>query len=56
MFEIWAKLSLLIGLVLVGGGVYFFIYIVGKIFFEGMLGGTVNKIKRKIDQDDQYIY
>jgi hypothetical protein len=56
MFEIWANLSLLIGLAIVGGAVYFLVYAIGRIFFEGILGGTISKIKRKIDQDDQYIY
>jgi len=56
MFEIWANLALLIGLVVVTGAVYFVVYVLGKILFEDMVGGTIKKVKRKMNKDDQYIY
>jgi len=56
MFEIWANLGLLIGLAIIGGAIYLLVYIVGKILFEDFVGGTIRKVKRKMDKDDQYIY
>jgi len=56
MFKIWANLSLLIGVVVLAGIAWFFLYVVGKIIFEDILGGTYKKIKRKSSKDDQYIY
>jgi hypothetical protein len=57
MLDIWANLALLIGLAIMGGFVYFVLLVMGKIFFEDMIGGSIKKVKRKIEQkDDQYIY
>ena len=57
MLDIWANLGLLIGLAILGGFAYFFLFVMGKIIFEEMIGGSIKKVKRKIQQkDDQYIY
>ena len=56
MFKIWANLSLLIGIVVLAGIAWFILYVVGKIIFEELIGGTFKKMKRKSNKDDQYIY
>jgi len=56
MFKIWANLSLLIGIVVLGGIAWFILYVLGKFIFEDILGVTFKKIKRRTDKDDQYIY
>ncbi|UCH95740.1 MAG: hypothetical protein JSV88_02535 [Candidatus Aminicenantes bacterium] len=57
MLKIWANLSLLIGVVVLGGIVWFVLYVVGKAIFEDMIGGSFKRVKRKIEKkDDQYIY
>mgnify|MGYP001766470088 CR=1 FL=1 len=58
MFKIWANLSLLIGLAILGGIVWFIVYIAAKVFFEDIVGSTFKKIKRRAEkeEDDQYIY
>ena len=57
MLDIWANLGLLIGLAILGGFAYLILLIMGKILFEDMIGGSIKKVKRKIEgRDDQYIY
>ncbi len=56
MLKIWANLSLLIGLAVLGGIVWFILYVIAKVIFEDLIGGTFKKVKRKVDKDDQYIY
>jgi hypothetical protein len=56
MFKIWANLSLLIGIVVLAGIAWFILYVVGKIIFEDIIGGSFKKLKGKSPKDDQYIY
>jgi hypothetical protein len=57
MLDIWANLGLLIGLAIIGGFAYFIVLVMGKVLFEDMIGGSIKKVKRKIERkDDQYIY
>jgi hypothetical protein len=56
MFKIWANLSLFIGIIIIAGIAWFILYLVGKIIFEDLIGGTFRKVKRKSPKDDQYIY
>lgn len=56
MFKIWANLSLLIGIVVLGGIAWFILYVLGKFIFEDMLNSIFKKLRRRSDKDDQYIY
>jgi len=56
MFKIWANLSLFIGIIVLAGIAWFILYLVGKIFFEDLIGRIFKKVKRKKPKDDQYIY
>ena len=57
MLDLWANLGLLIGLAILGGFAYVILFVMVKIIFEEMIGGSIKKVKRKIERkDDQYIY
>ncbi len=57
MYSIWANLSLLLGALIVAGILWFVLLIFCKILFEDVIGGSVRKIKRKVEREkDPYIY
>ncbi|HLP44698.1 MAG TPA: hypothetical protein VK186_07080 [Candidatus Deferrimicrobium sp.] len=59
MYEIWANLGLLIMVIIVGGILWFVLYMIGTAIFEDFLGRFINKFKRKPkkeDDDDFYVY
>ncbi|MCU0285406.1 MAG: hypothetical protein MUF15_03300 [Acidobacteria bacterium] len=59
MYEIWANLGLLIMAVIVGGILWFILYMISAAFFEDFLGRFLGKLRRKPkseDDDDFYVY
>lgn len=59
MYEIWANLGLLLLAVVVGGILWFILYMVGTAIFEDFLARITKKFKRKgkeEDDDDFYVY
>lgn len=59
MYEIWANLGLLIMVIIVGGILWFVLYLISTAIFEDFLGRFINKFKRKPkkeDDDDFYVY
>lgn len=56
MFSAWAIIGLIFGTVILAGMVWFVLLIFGKAVFEDMIGGIVNKMRKRREKKDRYIY
>ncbi len=59
MFKAWAVLGLLFGAAILAGIGWFILFVVSKLIFEEIVGGTIRKAREKIrakKEKDHYVY
>ena len=57
MYSLWANLSLLLGALILAGFLWFVLLVFCKFLFEDVVGGSVRKLRRKVEREkDPYVY
>lgn len=61
MYSLWANIGLLLYGAIIAGILYFFCIILGKALFEDLIGGSINRTRRKMKrkteiEKDHYVY